>query len=372
MTDCITTFSNSSRREYWNNFVANSQSGHLMQSCEWGDFKVATGWQVQRVGLERNGKLIAGAQILLRSLPRLPFSIAYIPKGPIVDFEDSNALTQLFSVIHQIACNKRAIFLKIEPHLLDNAYFKTTLQKRGFKASTLTNQPRSTIIIDLSKGENSILANMRRKTRQLIHKASREGVEIVQGDAQDIEQFYSVLKSTGKTKDFSIHHIDFYQQMWQAFQHTNTIQLLLAKYQGEVVAGKMICVYGDKSMHLWGGTSLLGRKMYASYLIQWEAIRWAISRGCKYCDLWGIPDEVGSLLKKGQSMPQKDDKGGLWGVYKFKRGFGGDVIYYIGAYDYPYQSFLYWLGVKFFANSNSVDTISKWSEKIHLSRSTTS
>src|SRR5262245_16446722 len=88
-------------RERWNDFVLTSPWGHLMQSWEWGSFKQLSGWQVERVVLEREGQIIAAAQILIRSLPLLPMTIAYIPKGPIVDLQDTEMATALFSLIHE-------------------------------------------------------------------------------------------------------------------------------------------------------------------------------------------------------------------------------------------------------------------------------
>jgi peptidoglycan pentaglycine glycine transferase (the first glycine) len=349
-------------RDQWNAFVAQTPSGHLMQSCEWGDFKAAQGWQVQRIGVECNGQIVAGAQMLLRPLPWLPLTVAYIPKGPIVDLQDDDTTPKLLSALHQAARKQRAIFLKIEPNLPDDSNVHNVLKRCGFQPSIHTNQPRSTIVINLSGGEDAVLANMRRNTRRLIRRAARGGVEIADGEGQGINDFYRVLRSTAEIKNIPIHHMAFYKQMWEAFQNTGAAKLLLARYQGEIVAGKMMFVFGDRSMHLWGGTSHKGRDVYASYLLQWEAIKWAIARGCQYCDLWGIPDEIGEMLKKGQDVP-KEGQGGLWGVYIFKRGFGGEIEYYAGAYDYVYRPLLYRLGMMVLTRNVSIDAMSGWLEK---------
>ena len=121
-------------------------------------------------------------------------------------------------------------------------------------------------------------------------------------------------------------------------------------------------------MHLWGGTTNKGREINASYLIQWESIKWAITCGCKYCDLWGIPDEIGDMLKQGKEIP-KDQQGDLWGVYNFKRGFGGEIEVYLGAYDYPYQPLLYWLAQKAVKRQKTLERISGWLEMRSIKRS---
>ena len=362
MTERVITLSSETERRRWNTFVADSPWGHLMQSCEWGDFKAATGWQVRRMGVECDGQIVAGAQMLLQPLPWLPLTVAYIPRGPIVDLKDEGTAAKLLSALHQTARAQRAIFLKIEPNLPDDSDVHNALKQHGFRPSIHTNQPRSTIAVNLSGGEDAVLANMRRNTRRLIRRAAREGVEIADGEGQDIDDFYRVLKSTAEIKGFSIHPKAFYEQMWEAFRNTDAAKLLLVKYQGEIVASKMILAFGNRSMHLWGGTSRKGREVHASYLSQWEAIKWAIARGYTYCDLWGIPEEIGEMLQKGQDVP-KERQGGLWGVYTFKRGFGGEIEYYAGAYDYIYRPLLYRLGMMVLMRNVSVDAMSRWLEK---------
>ena len=110
------------RREEWNAFVSSSPWGHIMQTCEWGDFKSALGWRVQRVAVERDEQMVAGAQLLFRSLPVLPLTVAYIPKGPIVDLADGAVCNALFSAIHQVTHSQRAIFLKVEPNMLNSEW----------------------------------------------------------------------------------------------------------------------------------------------------------------------------------------------------------------------------------------------------------
>jgi lipid II:glycine glycyltransferase (peptidoglycan interpeptide bridge formation enzyme) len=81
---------------------------------------------------------------------------------------------------------------------------------------------------------------MRHETRKLIRRAARDGVEIAEGTDQDIDDFYRMLRSTSEIKDFPIHDKVFYEQAWKTFQSAGSSKLLLAKYQGEIVAGKMM------------------------------------------------------------------------------------------------------------------------------------
>ena len=359
----VISLSSESERQRWNTFVGHSRWGHVLQSWEWGEFKQSMGWYAERISIQRGGQILAGAQLLLKPLPSLPLMIAYIPKGPVVDLTDESLTLKMFAAIHQVARSHRAVFLKIEPHLLDDDGAHSLLKRHGFAPTVHTNQPRSTIVIDLAESRDVLLSNMRKTTRKLIQRASRNGVQIDQGGPSDLDALYDMMAAAARRKGHSIHEKRFYQQEWRAFQATDAINLIVARYQRQVVAVKMVLVFADKSMHLWGGVSAEGRKVYANHLLQWAAIQWAMEHGCKYCDLWGIPDQVGEMLKADQAIP-KDRCDGLWGTFMFKRGFGGNVEYYVGAYDYAYRPRLYWLGMNLLVRNRSVSQVSRWMERI--------
>lgn len=350
-------FSDAADRARWNDFVLASPWGHLMQSYEWGDFKAALGWQVARVGVEQAGQIIAGAQVLFKKFPWLPFTLAYIPKGPVVDLENETVARPLWQAIHRMARQSRAIFLRIEPNVLDLPHLHARLADYQFRPTPQTNQPRSTLVISLAaQDEESLLRQMRKTTRKIIRRAARQGVEIVGGGAADLPAFYQVLGDTAALKAIPLHNREFFEQAWQAFAPGNAVHLLLARYQEHVVAAKMIMQFKGRSMHLWGGVSSAGRELGASYLLQWEAIKWALARGCHTCDLWGIPDEIASIVRAGGAIPQ-DQTQGLWGVYTFKRGFGGEIECYVGAYDYAYYPLLYRLGMKLLKNRAAAENL---------------
>jgi lipid II:glycine glycyltransferase (peptidoglycan interpeptide bridge formation enzyme) len=166
----IVTLASGADRERWNAFVLGSESGHLLQSWEWGAFKQSMGWQVRRIGLEQEGRIVAGAQILIRRISRPSLAIAYIPKGPVVDLADADHTRRLFSAIHQAARHEGCVFLKIEPNLLDNENTHAQLAHHGFRPAPQTNQPRCTLAVDLGDGPEAIWTRMRKKTRQMVRR----------------------------------------------------------------------------------------------------------------------------------------------------------------------------------------------------------
>ncbi len=328
--------------EAWNAFVAASPVGHLLQSWQWGQLKAAFGWQAVRVSLEDEGRLVAGAQVLFRSSPFFPgFSIAYIPKGPVLDFEHREMAETLLSAIHHLARRKRAILLKIEPALPDSPAVARQLQTWGFRPGR-TVQPRSTIHIDLRANLDDILARMKPKTRYNVRLAARKGVLVREGTAEDLPLFYHLMKVTGRRDGFAIHSRDYYETAYRLFAPAGLARLFLATYQDEVIAGLMVFAFGRRAWYLYGASADKERHRMPNHLLQWEAIRWAKEQGCLIYDLWGIPDAVGAEPEKYKgTVPEH--QGGLWGVYRFKQGFGGQIVRSIGAYDYVYRPALAWL-----------------------------
>lgn len=317
----------------WENFLKN-QGGHLLQSWAWGELKNQFGWTPLRVQVED-----AAAQILFRRLP-LGQTIAYIPKGPIVNWRDTRQCEALFAVIHAEAKQHNAIFLKIEPNLVCGSEQQISAMADFMKSAAFTPadaiQPQTSIVLDISGDEESILAAMKQKTRYNIRLAERKGVVVRQGAQADIATFYNLARQTATRDDFGIHSLAYYQTAHRLFA-PQQCALLLAEYDNQPLAGLMVFCQGEHAYYFYGASSNQHRNLMAPYLIQWEAVRWAKSRGCTRYDLWGIPNVNIDTLET--QFAQRSD--GLWGVYRFKRGFGGQIVKSAGALDYVYKPPLY-------------------------------
>ncbi len=328
--------------ERWDAFVAARPEGHILQASRWGQFKAAFGWKVACVALENEGegRLVGGAQVLFRSLaPGL--TLAYVPKGPLVDWADGETVEALFAALHNLSGQRRAILLKIEPELADTPAKAEVLKAHGFRPSPQTVQPRSTILLDLATDEQTILAGMKSKTRYNIRLAARKGVVVREGRADDLELFYRLMQLTGQRNGFAVHSREYYEEAYRRFVPAGLARLFLADYRGRTLAALMVFVLGRKAWYLYGASSNEERQRMPNHLLQWEAIRWARERGCLIYDLWGIPDEVGVNPQLYDGIQTRT--GGLWGVYRFKQGFGGRVVRCVGAYDYAYSPTLYWI-----------------------------
>jgi len=318
----------------WDNFVARSANGHLLQTSRWGAFKSQTGWETARVAVGGEDEIVAGALILFRPLP-MGQCLAYIPKGPVGPWCEPAVAGPLFSAVHRTARGRGAFMLKVEPEERDGAPAAHALKEAGFRSSPQTVQPRSTVWVDLAGSEEEIQARMKSKFRYNIRLASRKGIVVQEGTRDDLPAFGRLMEQTGQRDAFAVHSADYYQLAYDLFSEIDACKLLLATYQDQVLAGLMVFAYAGRAWYMYGASSNQERNRMPNHALQWAAISWARKQGCHAYDLWGIPDEVGQAPERFEQTVT-DRRDGLWGVYRFKQGFGGEIVRYVGAYDYVY------------------------------------
>lgn len=319
-----------SRAAEWDALAAREESFLLTQSHEWGTFKERLGWNVYRIGVEDGGTLVAGAQLLVKPLP-LGLSVAYVPRGPVGDWLTDEAASLLFSELERVARMNRAVFLKIEPAVQGEPRVLALLSRYRFRQNRITNQPQTTMIMDISPPSDAILQGMRKKTRQYIRRADREGISVRFGDAGDVPAFCDLMSLTGKREGFANRSLAYYQAEWETFSPNDQCALLLAYHEKRLIAVRTVYRFGRHAAEFHGG-SITVPGLHPNYLLVWQAVQWAKERGCTTYDMWGVPDEVEPATDdEPPEIPERHD--GLWGVYQFKRGFGAKVVRYAGAYD---------------------------------------
>jgi lipid II:glycine glycyltransferase (peptidoglycan interpeptide bridge formation enzyme) len=255
--------------------------------------------------------------------------MAYIPKGP-----GDNSWETLAPEVIGFCKHLKVAFLKIEPDLWEGLG-KPTKPYRGFITSPHSIQPLRTSIIRLDGDENSILSRMKQKTRYNINLALRKGVVV--RAFTDIKLFHDLMEITGERDQFGVHNLSYYQMAYDLFHSRGGCELFLAQFDNEPLAALMVFAQGNRAWYLYGGSTNLHRDRMPNYLLQWEAMRWARMMGCTEYDLWGIPDEDELILEE-KFLTRGD---GLWGVYRFKRGFGGEVRRGIGPWDFVFNPILY-------------------------------
>jgi peptidoglycan pentaglycine glycine transferase (the first glycine) len=329
MTSPAGVFEQHDGQSAWDALVAEAPGGHVLQSWAWGELKARFGWRVQRLAVD--GAL---AQVLFWSLPGGLGSIAYVPKGPLAGYDDVRPLQALLDAILPLARQQRALCLKIEPNVEDDPLLAERLRALGFRPSPQTIQPRRTILVELTPEPEELLQRMKQKTRYNIRLAARKGVTIRAGSEADLASFYELMEATAQRDRFGIHTQAYYEAAHRLFVRAGRGRLLLAEYEGRLLAGLAVLGMGrgergGTACYMYGASSDEYRNLMPAYLLQWEAMLWAREQGYRTYDLWGVPDEEEETLEEG--FTERDD--GLWGVYRFKRGFGGRLVRTAGAWD---------------------------------------
>jgi len=237
--------------------------------------------------------------------------------------------------VDAICKKRRAVFIKIEfdEWIGDTPSFDTS--HAALRTSMHNIQPPRTLIVDITGTEDEILARMKQKTRYNIRLAGKKGATVRTWD--DLPSFHEMMLVTGGRDGFGVHSLAYYRRAYELFHPTGMVELLVAEYGGRPLAALMVFARGKRAWYMYGASNDQERNRMPTYLLQWEAMRWARSKGAEEYDLWGVPDEDEETLEA--QFTERSD--GLWGVYRFKRGFGGELRRAVQTMDRVYNPFLY-------------------------------
>ncbi len=337
-------------RAQWNAIIAGMPQPHLLQTWEWGEVKSQVGWQAHHRVWRDGDQIVAAALVLERTINlggmAARLRMHYTPKGPLLaDWEDAALRKRVLGDLESFARQRGAFLLKIDPEVpvgtgipgaedaqegLAGQTLIGELQHSGWRFSDEQVQFRNTVMIDLAPDEDALLAAMKSKTRYNVRLAGRRGVSVRQGGEEDLEMLYSLYAETAIRDEFAIRGKEYYLALWRTFLSAGMLVPLIAEVEGQAVAGLMLFIFGDSSWYIHGMSSEAHRNLMPTYLLQWEAMRVAKAKGCRWYDLWGAPNEF-------------DENDSMWGVYRFKEGLGGKVIRTVGAWDLPLRPLVFQL-----------------------------
>lgn len=291
-------------KELWNRALA-QLGGSVLQSWEWGEFRRRHNWEPLR--LLDDG---IACQVLFRGFPTLG-SLAYAPHGPLC--ADDSCLAMAAEAIADLARQRGAHTLRVEPRLGEDHSFAA----EGFMRSKNTVYPRCTLVVDVLGDPDEQLKALPKDARYGIRRAGRQGVEAaVSTEPDDLEEFLDLLESTATRQGFGLRPREYHQN----FMRDLPAHLILARREGKVLAGAVILTFADEAYYIHGASADEGENLYASYLVQFEALLAARRSGAKRYDMWGIPCNP-------------HEKHPLMGVYRFKKKFGGRERRYAGSFE---------------------------------------
>ena len=220
-------------------FVKNSPQTNLLQSSDWA--KIKDNWGNERLGIYQDQKLVAVASILIQPLP-LGFTMLYIPRGPIMDYQNSQLVSFMLQSIKTYAKSKRAVFAKFDPSLF---------LRKGLIGQEAKDQEATLEIIQSLKecgvewvgrtedmGETiqpRFQANiykeyftedqLSKSTKQAIRTARNKGVEVIFGGTELLDEFAALMKKTEARKGIHLRGRDYYEKLLTTYAGQSYITL---------------------------------------------------------------------------------------------------------------------------------------------------
>lgn len=312
----------------WGALLASRGSSPLLQLPAYGRLKQGYGCQSLRLALVGpDGALRCGAQLLLHQELGQTLPVAYLPHGPVGG--DPEERRQLLTVIVK-ELGGRCGLLRWEPPWLEGDPRGGTAAAWGLQEVTGAIQPPRTLVLDLSGDEAAWLARMKPATRRGIRRAAHLGVRLRRAEPAELPAFTALMAATAARQAFTAHPAGYYADTLRWFgQPGSAAALLLAEAEQGVLAGALMVSCGATAFYLHAASSDLGRHCHAPQALVLACMRWARDQGCRLLDLWGVPDRPLDQLEA--QVGRRHD--GLWGVYRFKRGFGGRLQRRAGTWE---------------------------------------
>jgi lipid II:glycine glycyltransferase (peptidoglycan interpeptide bridge formation enzyme) len=329
---------------YWNELLMELPGAHILQSQQWAEIKRQNGWLAEYLlWIGPDQKPAAAAVLHRKRVPMLPVCLLYAPRGPLLDWSNAGLRHQVLADLHRHARENQAIFLKIDPEVplawsedplarVDEdavgLQVRTEMERAGWIFSQDQLQFRNTVLLDISPSEDVLLQRMKQKTRYNIRLAERKGVVIRDGTTADLELLYHMYAETSMRDHFAIRSKEYYLDVWSRLMRNGIAQPLIAEVGGQPVSAVIVFIFARRGYYFYGMSTEAHRDKMPNHLLQWHAILLCKARGCLTYDFWGAPDEF-----------HPEDS--MYGVYRFKEGFTGRVLFGLGAWDDPIHPMLY-------------------------------
>lgn len=316
----------------------NKAALHPMQSWQWGEARKEMGVEVLRIGeFEDNKHLENVFQITYHKIPHTSFTIGYLPRSVIPS-------GQILDLIATEAKKRKCIFVKIEPYIIK----PETCNLKHFKENKLNktnyNQfqqittksphplfPAWTQMMDLTKSEEELLKDMKSKTRYNIRLAQRHGVEVREmTDDKGFEIFSKLYFDTCARQNYRGHDEKYHKIIFEKLKN-DIAHIFIAFYKDKPLAAYEVFWFKDVLYYPYGGSSLQYKNVMAPNLLMWEVIRWGKTSGAKIFDMWG-------------SLPPNFSDSNDWqGFTRFKEGYGGIYVQFVGSHDFVIMNKFYYL-----------------------------
>lgn len=299
----------------------NSVIKHPLQSWQWGDFRATTGVKVERIGCFKDGHPHHSLQVTFHPLPLIGKTVGYFPKGFLPNENQLAALKQL-------AKKHNALFIKLEPNIAapaDQPSNHTEIKKFLQNNDCQPGRPlftKHTYQLDLTPAQEELFANLSSKTRYNVRVAYKKGVQIFENSTQEgLEQYIKILEETTTRQQFYAHTPEYFRKMWKSLGSTGMMRIFNAVYEDKILVSWIMFVFNNTLYYPYGASRNIHREVMASNLMMWEMILFGQREGLTSLDMWG---SLG---------PNPDKKHPWFGFHRFKKGYGGKLVEFVGTYD---------------------------------------
>lgn len=318
-------------------FLEKHPEGHFAQSTLWAKQKPAWTWQ-GIICRGENGEIKGTIAFLIRKMPIVRKKMMYACRGPVCDLHDRETFHELMEAAKALAKEEKAYVIKIDPDVpSSDTEFAKMLEDEGFKTrDTGKNfeaiQPKYVFRLYLNgRSEEEVMASFHQKWRYNIRLAVKKGVEIKLCGKEMVPEFTRIMVETGVRDNFATRPASYFEAMLDNLG--DKCRLYMAFHEGQPIAGTLAILYGDKVWYLYGASSNEHRNLMPNYLLQWSMIQWAIENHCRVYDFRGVSGDI------SEDNPH-------YGLYRFKKGFGGDFTEFVGEYDHVIKKLSYFIAEK--------------------------
>jgi lipid II:glycine glycyltransferase (peptidoglycan interpeptide bridge formation enzyme) len=363
-------------------FLRSQESASFLQTPAWA--RVKQEWKAESIGWSLpgspSGELVGVALVLYRQLPRVKRYLAYVPEGPVIDWDTDDLGAWLVPMAAHLQAQgafgirigppvvtRRWSAAQVKDGIADETVTSLTslpptersqagaavvsqLRELGWRAQSVTGgfaagQPQYNFWIPLRDAdgaqlaEDAVLAGMNQLWRRNIKKAAKAGVTVTCSTAstpgfdKDLAAFHDLYVHTAERDHFTPRPQSYFATMFDAMSAeagggATDIRLYLGRHEGDLVAATIWIRVGSHAWYSYGASSTEKREVRGSNAVQWQMIRDAIAAGAEIYDLRGITDTLTS-----------DDA--HVGLIQFKVGTGGEAVEYAGEWDLPLNRAIY-------------------------------
>lgn len=309
-------------------FVRTHPKGHFLQSHEWAEVKESWKWE-GLLSRDETGTVRGALSVLIRRVPCTPYTLMYGARGPVCDAHDLTTLKELTEGAQTLAKKHNAYALRLDPDVQSSdTEFVRIMKDLGYRHQPGDKdfngvQPCYVFRLNVKgKTEEELMADFAQKTRYNLRLSARKGVTVRLCGEEALPDFERLMQVTGARDGFIVRGQNYFRTMLRALGED--ARLYMAYWEDKPIAGTLAIHYGNKVWYLYGASSNEHRNVMPNYQLQWAMIRWALERNCDIYDFRGVSGDI---------TPENP----LYGLYLFKKGFGGDLTEFCGELTMVYN-----------------------------------